>query len=285
MLNFLSFIDCPVICHVHELDGVIRTLGTDNLQVFEKRDAKYIAVANVVRNNLITNHGIPTNRIKLIPGFVPSKRIPGFDNPWNIYQKLGISKEAKIVCGCGSVEFRKGSDLFLEVANLVNKASRVSPVHFVWLGGRLNAVKDMQKQVAVSALRDVVHFVGPVSDVMPYFEAADIFLLTSREDPFPLAMLEAALCRTPVICFAEFGGAVEFVEDDAGFAIPGFNVDKMAGKVIELLLSPDLCNRMGLAAREKVMARHDLVLGAAKIAALIEDTLSPRGSRKLAAGR
>jgi glycosyltransferase involved in cell wall biosynthesis len=276
MLDFLSFVDCPVICHVHELEGAIRVTGVENIALLEKRQPTYIAVSRAVKNSLVENHGISASRVQVIHGFVPHVQGRATESEKarkTLFRTLGIAEEAKLVCACGSIEFRKGSDLFLQVADNVMREYRTTPVHFAWVGGTPKKVAAMQSQVANSSLRDVVHFVGHTSDTRPYFEASEVFLLTSREDPFPLVMMEAAQCGKPIVCFEDAGGAPEFVEADAGFIIPDLDIARMSEKVIELLSSSTLCNQMGMAAKRKVVSRYGLNAGAAKIAAAIEDTI------------
>jgi glycosyltransferase involved in cell wall biosynthesis len=164
-------------------------------------------------------------------------------------------------------------DLFLEVAGNVLQRYKSGPVHFLWVGGLPHVVRQMQARIQSSSLRDVVHFIGPKADVTPYYAASDIFVLASREDPFPLVMMEAALREKPIVCFDQSGGAPEFVESDAGFIVPGFHVDEMAKRVVDLLSSPDLCKRLGMNAREKVLRRHDINIGATQIATIIEKAL------------
>ena len=52
-------------------------------------------------------------------------------------------------------------------------------------------------------LGDRIKFVGPLEQPAQLFAAMDVFALTSREDPFPLVMLEAAAAGIPFVCFAE----------------------------------------------------------------------------------
>jgi glycosyltransferase involved in cell wall biosynthesis len=277
MVDFLSFLDCPVICHVHELNWAIRNLGKDNLAIFERCRAHYIAVSHSVKENLVQHHGIPASKIQVIHGFVPVPEQGVLESckPWkSLHEAIAISSESKIVCACGSIESRKGIDLFLKVASYVVCRYRAAPVNFVWVGGSAEVVSRMRRYVSKSELRDVVTFVGHKSDVAPYFKASDIFLLTSREDPFPLVMMEAALHCKPIVCFDQSGGAPEFVEDDAGFVIPDFDVGQMGNKVIELLSSPQMCSQMGIAGRLKVVSRHNLEAGAATIASAIEKAMS-----------
>jgi len=279
MLDFLSFLDCPVICHVHELGGAIDHLsastGVPVIDLLEKRAPQYIAVSSAVKRNLVERYGVEPSRVQVIHGFIP---IPGPEqakgNPKEtIRLDLGISGEAKIVCGCGSIESRKGVDIFLEVARQVRKSGDL-PVHFVWVGGDSESVNKIRRSVELSGMNNFVHFVGHKADVAEYFDAADLFLLTSREDPFPLVMLEAALCGKPIVCFDQSGGAPEFVGKDAGFVAK--DADEMSNRVIAILSSPSLCARLGAAARQKVLAHHDLEVGAPKIASIIEDVLQPQ---------
>lgn len=276
MLDFLSFVRCPVICHVHELDGAIQTMGVEHLALLEKRRPTYIAVSRAVQKNLVQNYGIAPDRIKVIHGCVPDANEHAIEVGKArkiIRESLGISEHAKLVCACGSIEFRKGTDLFLQVASQVTQKYRNVPVHFVWVGGRPDKVAMMRSQVASSSLKDVVHFVGPTSNTEIYFGAADVFVLTSREDPFPLVVMEAASHGRPTVCFEQAGGAPEFVEADAGFVVPGLDVAAMIDRIVVLLSSPDLCSRMGEAAHRKVISRYDFDIGAAKIAAVIEGAM------------
>lgn len=280
MLDFLSFLNCPVITHVHELEGVINALGAQNIDVLKMCTSEYIAVSQAVKKNLVECHKISEHKITMIHGFVPTKEdIASMQSARGvIHQELKISEDAKIVCACGSIEPRKGTDLFLQVAERVMLSYIGSPVCFVWIGGEPEVVSGMRKQVESSMLSSVVRFVGHKPESFPYLNVSDIFLLTSREDPFPLVMMEAALCQKPIICFDHSGGASEFVGQDAGFVVPGFDVNRMADRVVELLSSPKVCTQMGVAARKKTLSHHDLNVGAPKIAAIIERALlAPHG--------
>ncbi|RXG96249.1 glycosyltransferase family 4 protein [Bradyrhizobium zhanjiangense] len=281
MLDFLSFLQCPVICHVHELNGAIQTLGSQSIHILEKYKPHYIAVSHAVAENLTRKHRIPANRVRVIYGFVPvSEFSPREANlQESIRREIGIPRETKIICGCGSIEHRKGTDIFVEVARTVIRRNEALPAHFVWIGGTPDGVETMRKRLTRLGLTDRVHFIGSKSNVAPYFEAADIFLLTSREDPFPLVMLEAALHKTPIVCFDQTGGAPEFLLNDSGFVVPKFDIEKMSDKVMELLASPHLCKQMGEAARQKVISCHELSLGAQQIANVIGERLGLRSAR------
>lgn len=276
ILDFLSFLHCPVICHVHELEEPIRQFGTENIDLVKKHALVYIAVSEAVKKNLVEKHDIPEAKVQVVHGFIPTAKYHAAkdDDCLSVVRKeLGIPAAAKLVCACGSIELRKGTDLFLEVARRVAQAYKEAPVHFMWVGGLPEMVDQMRKQVRAYRLADFVHFIGSKSDVGPYYEASDVFLLSSREDPFPLVMMEAALRGKPVVCFSGSGGAPEFVEEDAGFVVPGFDVDQMARRIADLLSAEGPRRRMGAIARQKVLDRHDIAIGASRIVAIIQDAL------------
>ncbi len=102
-------------------------------------------------------------------------------------------------------------------------------------------------------------------NVMDYLKAGDLFILPSREDPFPLVCLEAAMCGLPVLCFRDAGGMPEFVEEDAGFVVPFEDTKKLAEKIVQLHDDPELRERLGRQAREKVHARHVTPIASPKI--------------------
>ena len=285
VLDFLSFLNCPVISHVHELEGLIQDLGSGNMGRVKTHTSTYIAVSEAVKTNLIKAHAIPESKVQMVHGFVPICDRDGREaeeTRRSVFRELHIPDSSRLICACGSVERRKGADLFLELARLVREASKASPVYFLWVGGRADQLLAIRAETKRLSLQDDVRFIGSRPDVARYYEAADVFVLTSREDPFPLVMMEAALREKPIVCFENSGGAPEFVDHDAGIVIPGFDVSAMAEKVAMLLSSPELCRQMGAAGRQKVLAHHDLNLGAAKIAKIIEQEMATPESRPAA---
>jgi glycosyltransferase involved in cell wall biosynthesis len=276
ILQHLSFLRCPVICHVHELESSIAHFGPGNMALIKEHASQFIATSQSVKSNLSGRHGIPEERIRLIFGGIPIEQVPRSGSGAvreAVRRELGIPLQSKLVCGAGSPGHRKGTDLFLRVAEDVRHADGNGNVHFVWVGGNSDSVHRVRKEIESSPLRDVVHFVGSKAEMNAYYDASDMFLLSSREDPFPLVMLEAASRGLPIVCFAESGGGPEFVEDDAGTVVPGFDTAKMAQEVMRLLSAPQLSRRIGKAGQQKVANRYTLDICAAKIAEVIKEAL------------
>jgi len=115
-----------------------------------------------------------------------------------------------------------------------------------------------QHDIQRSGLAGRVHHVPECDNPVRIFSTCDAFALVSREEPFGIVNLEAACFECPVLCFADAGGAPEFVEEDAGFVVPYLDVEAMAEKLLVLSQDEALLVQMGKRAAEKVRERHDV---------------------------
>jgi glycosyltransferase involved in cell wall biosynthesis len=169
------------------------------------------------------------------------------------------------VVGCGTVYWRKGVDLFIDTAVRCMRLG-IDDAHFVWVGAdhwdadaqsrRLGPWRDILRRIPESGLEGRVEFLGPRTNAREYFAAADVFLLPSREDPFPLVCLEAAQCGTPIVCFDGAGGMPDFVGSDAGIVVPHLDVAAAADALNLLRRDQSLRERLGAGASEKLGRLH-----------------------------
>jgi glycosyltransferase involved in cell wall biosynthesis len=102
----------------------------------------------------------------------------------------------------------------------------------------------------------------------------DVLALTSREDPFPLVMLEAGSHGVPTVCFADSGGGPEFVGMDAGLSSPYLDISMFAANLMRLHHEPHLCKRLGAAASAKVRSKYVVEVQAPKLQKVIERCLA-----------
>jgi glycosyltransferase involved in cell wall biosynthesis len=173
--------------------------------------------------------------------------------------------------GSGYETWRKGKDLFVQLAFRVRQLLGTGNVHFLWVGGQIKGeeYQELSHDIKMAGLDQYVHFCGEVSNPLDYFSASDVFVLLSREDPYPLVCLEAAILGKPVLCFDNAGGMPEFVENDAGFIVPYLDMNAMADKVIELLHDKSLREKIGERAAQKVQERHTVSVAAPQIVKVI----------------
>jgi len=267
---------CPLICHIHELDLAIhRFFSFERFREIQQRVDAFIAASQLVATNLVENHGVERGRIQQVYEAIayPILRLEPRAVA-EMRQTMGIPPDAFVVGGCGTMDLRKAPEVFIQIARSLSETVLPRPVHFVWVGGQTAGWERevLDHDVARMGLGRVVHFVGPQAEPARHFSLFDVFLLTSREDPFPLVCLEAAALGIPTICFADAGGMPEFVGDDAGFVVPYLDIARASDCVRFLMKSEDLRLRLGRCAAERVK-KHDVAVIGPQIATVVDKYL------------
>ncbi len=108
-----------------------------------------------------------------------------------------------------------------------------------------------ERYVRDHGLGDRVIFSGMRRDVASILAVSDIFVLASRYEGLPLAIIEAMMAGLPVVA-TRVGGVAELVEDGVtGLIVPPRDGEALAGALRRLLADPELRHRMGMAGRER----------------------------------
>ena len=259
----------PVLMHVHALEVFLHKEAGSSLPQVLSQAKQFIACSGAVRENLIHRHRITPNRIETVHESIPVSEVRSMRTRAEILQELQLPDDALLVAASGRLYAGKGADLFVQLARTV--CQQCSNAYFVWIGPPEEAAW-FEHDVRLLGLEQKVRLTGTVRRSADYLAAAEVFVLTSREDSFPLVCLEAAALRKPIVCFGDAGGMPEFVEEDCGFVVPYLDVAAMSHRVTWLLGSPECRLKMGEAARRKVIERHDVSIAAPRIMDIIERT-------------
>jgi glycosyltransferase involved in cell wall biosynthesis len=215
---------------VHELKTVIDEFRPD-LTKIDRYISHYIVPSFLNKDTLVIHFNISPTKITVIreTTVLPECKIKKTENVKNVVM-------------CGGAYWRKGDDIFIQVASEVIK--KLSNTHFYWVGYfskeryRVNTA-DIEKL----NLSKNIHLIQETNTPEVWLYQSDLFLLTSREDPFPLAAMEAGLSGLPVICFEKATGISEVI--DQKMVVPYLNVAKMAEKTIEILNNKDYAYVLG----------------------------------------
>jgi glycosyltransferase involved in cell wall biosynthesis len=283
-LPILSMLTRNVLWHIHELEYALRnSMGDLQLRQLFPTAKRFIAVSSSVRETLVQRFSVPRNKVDLVHGFVSVPLVPIDDARSlrrQIHNDFGWPENAFVVGGCGALGWRKGTDVFLQIAQAMLRSADRDHTRFLWVGGGSTDEKlRFEHDVHSLGLEDCCRYVPATAAVMDYYYAMDVFALTSREDPFPLVMLEAGACRLPVVCFADSGGGPEFVGDDSGLIAPYLDVGVFANHLQTLHDSPELRRSLGAAGLAKVRSQYTVEVQGPKLLASIERCLSDGAAR------
>ncbi len=103
-----------------------------------------------------------------------------------------------------------------------------------------------------------VEWLGMVHDVAPLLTTASLFVISSQSEGIPLTLLEAQASGLPVIA-TRVGGIPEVIIDgQTGRLVPAQNAQDLAECLLALRRDPDLCHRLGQAARARIEQHFDV---------------------------
>jgi glycosyltransferase involved in cell wall biosynthesis len=168
---------------------------------------------------------------------------------------LGIPAEATVVSTAGRLTAIKRYDLFLDTARLV--ADRHSEALFLVAGdGELRAA--LEAQARANGIADRVSFLGWRRDLDTLYAASDVFLLTSRNEGTPVALIESLAAAVPGVS-TDVGGVRDVIDSDrVGLLAPFGDARALADHVQALLADREHRRRMGEAGRQAVASRYGL---------------------------
>lgn len=252
ILEAISEWNKPVITHVHEMKYWIHKAGTENLNAIRRHTTQYIAASEAVKKVLMA-YDIPKEKINVVYEFTDTQDIQ--QPAKSLKQLLNLPDEALIIGACGAEKWRKGKDLFIPLAISVLQNTNL-PVHFVWIGGSLD--EELQYDLTNSGFSHRIHFVNHLAHASDYFSYFYLFLMLSREDPFPVVNLEAGARGVPILCFQEGGGTPELLAEHPECILPYLNLDAGKERIINLLQHPDKRNQVGKSIQEKILSQFDI---------------------------
>ena len=252
ILEKLSNLDAPVISRIPELETVMKIYQVrfNSTNKVLKYSSNFITPSLSGKKNLIDNFNISSEKIEVAYGTILKKPNLNKVNNKAELKKIGISEDSFVVGACGGLGWRKGSDLFLNVANYLNGVEKIV---FMWIGVDKTQASYLEfvSEVNKLNLNSKVFLIPYEKDINKYYQIMDVFLMTSREDPFPLVNLEAMKNGIPVICFKDSGGSEELVDASSGFVVPYADTEKMAQKVNDIFSQPKLKDKLSKGALKR----------------------------------
>ncbi len=153
-----------------------------------------------------------------------------------VREDKNLTINTKIVLGVGYADLRKGIDLFTDIA--IDICKKQSDTVFMWIGHfDVQLEAEIRRKAEDAGLSSQILFSGlvPHDQVNDYYIAADLYLLTSREDPFPSVVIEALDSATPVVGFDGVTGCSNLIKRAGGELAAPFDINEMSEKILKLL--------------------------------------------------
>lgn len=155
---------------------------------------------------IIQDYGVAPERVRMVPpGYDDNRFYPvGEATRTAIRQRLGFS--GSVVLALGRLARNKGYDLLIDAFSLVAQREPTAKLYFAIGGTELNdfeqkLLAELKEQATASPAADRITFGTFIAedDLPDYYRAADMFVLSSRYEPFGMTAIEAMASGTPTV--------------------------------------------------------------------------------------
>ncbi len=255
-----AHLHASLVAELHRVPAVLTTAHTLVVRPGDSSLAKLtrsrtIAVSQAAKD-LLVRGGVPRSRIRVVrngiePRYFRDESAAGRE----IRRQLGIRDGAPVIGTIARLSPEKGHRQLLHIARDV--LDQRPEARFLIVGD--GPLKDeLHATAAGLGLTESVTFTGPRQDIPAVNYALDVFLLTSREEALPLAIVEAMAAGRPVVA-SVVGGVPEVVLDGStGFLYPPADHAGFVRAILNLIDRPDLRLQLGSQGRERAQRRFGL---------------------------
>jgi glycosyltransferase involved in cell wall biosynthesis len=180
--------------------------------------------------------------------------VTAIPNPLTVAPSRLASPQEQTVVRLGRLHHAKGQDMLLEAW------AGVIPAHPGWrlrIHGSGPAEETLRALTAELGIGSSVELPGPTSDITGALLGGSVFAQTSREEGFPMSIMEAMAHGLPCVAFDCAPGIRELITDGVdGLVVPPGNVKEFSAALGELMADTELRAKMGRAAAESVRRFH-----------------------------
>jgi glycosyltransferase involved in cell wall biosynthesis len=221
-----------LLLHLHELSTVIDEYVPD-LKDKDNYIDHYIVPSSLNKKCLMDEFLISDKKIDVI------ESVSEIDCSSS---NIRTSRNEFRVLMTGGAYWRKGDDLFILIAK---KVYSINPnIKFYWIGHSSEERKRVnQYDIKKMDLTNTVFFESEQANLNYWYQNSDVFLLPSREDPFPLSAIEAGMSGMPILCFKDATGISPFLDDSCVFNY--LDIDSVAFKILQFFDDSLLVTELG----------------------------------------
>lgn len=194
--------------------------------------------------------GVPRSRITVIPNGVDLTRFRPGETALDIAEP-GVP----VVGSVGCLAPRKDYGTLLEALAVLARRGRAFQAVLVGDGPERAALEARARSLGIEAR---VRFLGERQDIERLLPRFDVFVLSSREEGIPNALLEAMAAGRPAVATAVGGNCEVLTDGETGWLVPPAAPQRLADALDEALSRPDEARRRGAAARRATEERMSI---------------------------
>lgn len=216
---------------------------------------------------------VPPERCLLLENGIDTEEFCRQRNALEAKNELGLERTSFLLGGVGRLSAEKGFDILLRAVAQLRRQGVHAALLLVGEGEERPRLEALAGELGC---REALHFAGFQADVRRYFEAMDVFVLSSLREGLPNVVLEAMALETPVVA-TRIAGVPRVIEGGVnGLLIEPGAVEPLVEAVTLLKNQEDLRQNLARAGRRTIETRYSFAHRMEKVAAIYDELLQPR---------
>jgi len=201
------------------------------IQATLQKSSHVISVCKALKN-LMVGMGIPSKKISVIPNGIDTERFYPVDKK-KAKKSLKLAPNKRFILSVGALIPLKGHDLTIKAVSQVLRSHPELQLYIIGSGPEKHKLESL---IFSLNLQNSVFLLGqiPNNDLVFWYNAADLFCLSSQKEGWPNVLTEALSCGTPVVATKVFG-APEIVQSPAMGLLVKRTVDDIANGMNQAL--------------------------------------------------
>jgi glycosyltransferase involved in cell wall biosynthesis len=215
--------------------------------------------------------GVPAGRCELIENGID---LDDYARRWGVAEakrRLGLDPDRLLVGAAGRLSPEKGFDLLIRCVDRLLRDGRDVDLVVVGEGDQRG---ELEALIARVGRGDRIRLLGYRSDLPDWFEAMDVFALSSLREGLPNVVLEAMALETPVVATRVAGVPRLVCDGENGLLVEPNARDELTAALARLLADPALRARLARAGRRTVEAGYSFAARMDKVRALYDGLLA-----------
>ena len=164
------------------------------------------------------------------------ERVMTIPNMVTVKADIELNMDSKTIIAVGRLQPQKGFDFLIQAMRKVIEKHRDWQLN-IWGIGDLR--EELQKQIDAYGLQQYIFLKGFTRDIVSEYAKSSFFVLSSRYEGFPLALIEALALGIPSVAFDCPSGCAELLADGGGILVEKENVEKLSDAINYMIEHPE----------------------------------------------
>lgn len=243
-------------------------------------DPEFLAVSHYVKESVVSHLKISPARIRVIYNSINSDVFePTGKGNTQLRTDLGIDSHVPVVLCVGRFHPEKGLKYLIEAIPILVR--RFPDIFVIFVGGGAADASRIYSELAERlGIASRVHFPGIQSDVRPYLQLCDVFVLPSLAEGLGVAILEAMAMERACVS-TRVAAIPEVIADGrSGILVKPGDPPALAEAITRLLTNPALRAQMGKEGRQIVLERFNIARNILDLEMFYQHVLKERSDRR-----